>query len=72
MWRREAHAEALRVLNRDLVIYQQREEELAKDSDAVPSVLYPEQQRLGALLANEEGGPSAALRGLQAWIEVKP
>ena len=42
------------------------ERQLAADSDAVPSVLYPEQQKLGTLLANAEGGPSAALRGLQA------
>ena len=42
------------------------ERKLAQDSDAVPSVLYPEQQRLGALLATAEGGPSAPLRGMQA------
>jgi len=34
------------------------ERKLAQDSDAVPSVLYPEQLKLGALLANAEGGPS--------------
>ena len=42
------------------------EAELAQDSDAVASVLYPEQQKLGAILANAEGGPSAALRAVQA------
>ena len=42
------------------------ERKLAADSDAVPSVLYPEQQKLGTLLANAEGGASAALRAAQA------
>ncbi len=39
------------------------ERKLAQDSDAVPSVLYPEQLKLGALLANAEGGPSFSCSG---------
>ena len=42
------------------------EAKLAQEPDAVPSVLYPEQRKLGQLLANAEGGASAALRAVQA------
>ena len=38
---------------------------LARDSNAVVSTFWPEQRRIGALLANAEGGPSAACYALQ-------
>ena len=39
---------------------------LARDSNAVPSVFWPEQRWLGALLSTEYGKPSALCYALQA------
>eukprot|EP01046_Picozoa_sp_COSAG06_P056587 COSAG06_NODE_10752_length_1623_cov_1.622047_1_plen_389_part_01 len=39
---------------------------LARDSDAAESVFYPEQKKVGALLANSEGGPSPLCYAVQA------
>ena len=41
------------------------EAQLAEDSDAVPSVFFPELRRLGQLLSNADGGPSALYRAMQ-------
>ena len=41
------------------------EAELASDTDAVVSVIYPEQAKIGQLLSTSEGAPSALFRGLQ-------
>ena len=46
------------------------EEVLGRDSNAVPSVFYPEQRRLGALLSTADGGASVLCRGLQALCAV--
>ena len=42
------------------------QEALARDSDAVPSVFYAEQRRIGALLSSADGGSSALCYVLQA------
>ena len=41
------------------------EAELAGDSDAVVSVFYPEQQKIGELLSHADGRPTVLYRGLQ-------
>lgn len=49
------------------------EKVLARDSDAVQSTVFPEWKKIGALLANEQGGPSPvcyALQGLFVALAV--
>ena len=41
------------------------EAELASDTDAVVSVIYPEQAKIGRMLSTAEGAPSPLFRGLQ-------
>ena len=41
---------------------------LARDSDAVPSVVYPEQKMIGALLSTANGGSSVLCYALQAVV----
>ena len=41
------------------------EAELASDTDAVVSVIYPEQAKIGRMLSTAEGAPSPLFRGVQ-------
>jgi hypothetical protein len=41
------------------------EAELASDTDAVVSVIYPEQAKIGRMLSTAEGAPSPLFRGMQ-------
>ena len=47
------------------------EKALARDSNAVQSTVFPEWKKIGALLANEQGGPSLVCYALQGlWVAV--